>query len=198
MADDRRDTESFGLGGILRGVGDLLHQMADLSRNAQDARQGASSRADERAADDEDDDRRGRRPIVESRMTIRSLDGEEIGADFFGLGDIVAAATAASRGSDRAEAEAEGTALAPERREPPVEVIEEEAVITAIVELPGAGPEELAVRVEHDMLFVTASGRGVAYATEALLPAAVDDSSRTQSLRNGVLELSWPHPAASR
>lgn len=196
MADDRRDMESFGLGGILRGVGDLLHQMADLSRNAQDTRQGVSSRADEQAADDGDDDRPGRRPIVESRMTIRSLDGEEIGADFFGLGDIVAAATAASRGSDRAEAE--GTAPAPERREPPVEVIEEEAVITAIVELPGAGPEELAVRVEHDMLFVTASGRGVAYATEALLPAAVDDSSRTQSLRNGVLELSWPHPASSR
>lgn len=197
MADDRRDMESFGLGGILRGVGDLLHQMADLSRSAQDARQGASSRqADDRAADDGDDERRGRRPIVESRMTIRSLDGEEIGADFFGFGDIVAAATAASRGSDRAEAE--GTAPAPERREPPVEVIEEDAVITAIVELPGAGPEGLAVRVEHDMLFVTASGRGVAYATEALLPAAVDDSSRTQSLRNGVLELSWPHPASSR
>jgi HSP20 family molecular chaperone IbpA len=45
------------------------------------------------------------------------------------------------------------------------------------------------------MLTIAASGHGVEYAAEALLPAPVADSAREQSFRNGVLELKWPHAA---
>jgi HSP20 family molecular chaperone IbpA len=123
--------------------------------------------------------------VIESRMTVRSVDGTEIGADFFGLRAFVPTAAAPDGAPD-------GAPPPPDRREPPVEVIAAADAISAIVELPGAEPATLVIRVEHDMLTIAASGPGVEYAAEALLPAAVADGAREQSFRNGVLELKWP------
>jgi HSP20 family molecular chaperone IbpA len=163
MTEHDNAGSGFGLDGLLRGLGELLRQAANI---AADARRGE-----------------GQRPVMESHMSVRSVDGEEIGADFFGLGDL-AASPAAQPG--------EASAQSPEHREPAVDIIATADTISAIVELPGAEPGTLAVRVEHDMLTVAANGRGVEYAAEALLPQPVDDAARELSFRNGVLELKWP------
>jgi HSP20 family molecular chaperone IbpA len=160
----------FGLEGLLRGIGDLLHQAANMS-------------SDRHRADPE-----GSKPVMQSRMSVRTVDGEEIGADFFGLRAFVDA-VAERRQDEQAPAP-------PDRREPLIDIITSEDSISAIVELPGADPETLVVQVEHDMLILSASGAGIEYAAEALLPAAVTDSAREQSFRNGVLELKWPRAAA--
>jgi HSP20 family molecular chaperone IbpA len=165
MAERDNAGGGFGFEGLLRGMGDLLHQVANVS-------------SDIRRTD-------GSRPVVESHMSVRSVDGEEIGADFFGLHDLAGAATAHD----------EKATPSPERREPTVDIIATPEAISAIVELPGAEPETLAVRVDHDMLTIAATGRGVEYAAEALLPASVADDAREQTFRNGVLELKWPWPA---
>ena len=162
MAERDNPGSGFGFEGLLRGIGDLLRQAVNVS-------------TDMRRASEQ-------KPVVESRMTVRTVDGEEIGADFFGLHDPAATATGRS----------EESALSSERREPTVDIIATPQTISAIVELPGAEPETLTVRVEHDMLTIAATGRGVEYAAEALLPAPVTDSAREQSFRNGVLELKWP------
>ncbi len=153
---------SFGLTGLLRGLGDLLHQAADHA-------------ADRRAGPE------GTRPVVESRMTIRSANGDEIGADFFGFGPTAA----------KPDAEPPPPPP-PDRREPLVDIIAAADAISAIVELPGADAQTLVIRVEHDMLTIAAAGHGIEYAAEALLPAPVADGAREQSFRNGVLELKWP------
>jgi HSP20 family molecular chaperone IbpA len=160
----------FGLAGLLRGLGDLLHQ----------ATSNASGPEAQRAPE--------ARPIVESRMTVRTVDGGEIGADFFGLGAFAPAAATPD----------EAPPPPPDRREPLVDIIATAEAISAIVELPGAEPESLMIRVEHDMLTIAAAGHGVEYAAEALLPGPVADGVREQSFRNGVLELKWPraNPAA--
>jgi HSP20 family molecular chaperone IbpA len=159
----------FGLEGLLRGIGDLLHQAANIS-------------SDRHRADPET-----QKPVVQSRMSVRTVDGEDIGADFFGLRAFVDAV--AERRQD------EQGSPSPDRREPLIEIIAAEESISAIVELPGADPETLVVRIEHDMLMLSASGAGIEYAAEALLPAPVSDAVREQSFRNGVLELKWPRVA---
>lgn len=153
----------FGLSGLLRGLGDLLHQAASATSAA---------------------DAEGKRPVVESRMSVRTVDGEDVGADFFG----------AFGGAPDAEP---APPPPPDRREPLVDIIATPDAVCAIVELPGAEAETLVIRVEHDMLTIAASGPGVEYAAEALLPVPVTDSAREQSFRNGVLELKWPHAAAT-
>jgi HSP20 family molecular chaperone IbpA len=155
----------FGFEGLLRGMGDLLHQVANASSGIRRTN--------------------GQRPVVDSHMSVRSVDGEEIGANFFGLHGL----------TDTAAARGEETPSSPERREPPVDIIATPESISAIVELPGAEPESLVVRIDHDILSLAATGRGVDYAAEALLPAAVADNAREQTFCNGVLELKWPWPA---
>jgi hypothetical protein len=154
-----RDNANGGLGfeGLLRNIGDMLHQAANMS---------AAGRRD------------GQRPMVESRMSIRSVDGEDIGADFFGLRDLIASATASAKGNESDDE----TPRPPERREPAVELFATSDAISAIVELPGAEAASLTVRVEHDMLTIAAS----------------DDAAREQSFRNGVLELKWPRVKAQK
>jgi HSP20 family molecular chaperone IbpA len=166
MAEQDNKGDGFGFEGLLRGIGDFLHQAANLSS---DLRRN-----------------NGQPPVVESHMTVRSVDGEEIGADFFGFREFAATASA-PRG--------EAVPASPDRREPTVEIIATAESVSAIVELPGADPETLTVKVEHDMLTIAANGCGIEYAAEALLPAPVADAAREQSFRNGVLELKWPWTA---
>jgi len=175
MAEQDNSGGGFGLAGLLRGLGDLLHQAASISSDPGRAGPEGQRPPGERPP--------GERPVVESRMTVRSVDGAEIGADFFGLRASAPAA---------ATQEAAAAPAPPDRREPPVDVIVTADSISAIVELPGAEPETLVIRVEHDMLTIAASGYGVEYAAEALLSAPVADAAREQSFRNGVLELKWP------
>lgn len=170
-----RDDGAGGLGfeGLLRNIGDLLHQAANMS-------------SDNRRRD-------GQRPMMELRMRIRTVDGDDIGADFFGLRDLLASATASTSG----QTQEEGPPPPADRREPAVELFVTPDAISAIIELPGADVATLSVRVEHDMLTVAASGCGIEYAAEALLPAPVNDAAREQSFCNGVLELRWPRVKAA-
>jgi HSP20 family molecular chaperone IbpA len=163
-----RDNSDGGFVGLLRGIGDLLHHAANMS-------------SDQRRPE-------GKRPVVESHMSVRNVDGEEIGADFFGLRDFVAAV----RDPKGHAAEENGdTAPPPDRREPLIDIFATTETISAIVELPGADVATLTVRVEHDMLTIAASGCGIEYTAEALLPGPVVETTQEQSFRNGVLEVKW-------
>jgi len=170
-----RDDRAGGAGfeGLLCNIGDLLHQAANMS-------------SDNRHRD-------GQRPMMESRMRVRTVDGEDIGADFFGLRDLLASATASHSGGSEEDA----PPPPPDRREPAVELFVTADAISAIIELPGAEAATLTVQVQQDMLTVAASGCGIEYAAEALLPAPVADAAREQSFCNGVLELRWPRIKAA-
>jgi HSP20 family molecular chaperone IbpA len=172
---ERGNPGGFGFEGLLRGIGDLLHQAANISSDLK--RNGAE----------------GQRPQVESRMSVRTVDGDEVGADFFGLRDLVANARSRRDAGEAADEMADGApaVVPPERREAFIDVLPDGRLVIAVVELPGAAPDSLKVTVEHDMLSVTAACPGVEYAAEALLPGPVVEATREQSFRNGVLELRW-------
>lgn len=166
--NERDDTnKEFGFEGFLRGIGDLMHQAAKLSSDMRKAGQ-----TDEKTS-------------IQSHMTIRTADGEEIGSGFFGLSEIV------SRAKGRQSAD-ESAPVPSERREVTIEVFSDRTAIIAVAEMVGANVDTLKIMVEENMLVITGEAPGIDYYGEALLPAAVDNAAREQSFRNGVLELRWP------
>ena len=58
--------------------------------------------------------------------------------------------------------------------------------------------ETLDLLVDGDMLTARAKSASAEYYAEAMLPVAVEPASRTVSLRNGVLELTWRRPAPTK
>jgi len=153
------DPKNQGLDGLLGGLGQIFRQFSDLSDNLK------------KKAED-----RGEGPVVEKRVTIRTMDGEEIDSSFFGVSPQPTAAEAS-------------TEL--ELRQAPVEFMEQDELLTALVEMPGAAAETLDLLIDGDMLTVRAKSGSVEYHAEAILPAAVEPASQTVSLRNGVLEATW-------
>jgi HSP20 family molecular chaperone IbpA len=168
---ERGTPGGFGFEGLLRGIGDLLHQAANISSDLK--RNGAE----------------GQKPQVESRMSVRTVDGDEVGADFFGLRELVANAQGRRDAVDAGE---DVPPPPPERREAMVDILPEPGWIVAVAELPGATADSVRITLEQDMLSISATAPGIDYAAEALLPCAVQDAGREQSFRNGVLELRWP------
>lgn len=153
------DPKQPGFDGLLRGLGDIFHQFADLSKTLK-------GKAEEQ----------GESPVVERRVTIRTVDGEEVDSSFFGV-------------SPQPESATPSTEL--ELRRPPIEMMEQDETLTALVEMPGAEAETLDLLVDGDVFTVRASSASVEYHAEALLPVAIEPASRKVSLRNGVLEATW-------
>jgi HSP20 family molecular chaperone IbpA len=168
---ERGNPGGFGFEGLLRGIGDLLHQAANMSSDQK--RNGADEQ----------------KPGVESRMTVRTMDGDEIGTNFFGLRDLLANAQGRRDAVDQVD---DAPPPPHDRREALVDVLPDGKWIIAVAELPGAAADSVKVVLEQDMLSITAVAPGVDYVAEALLPCAVEDAAREQSFRNGVLELRWP------
>lgn len=85
--------------------------------------------------------------------------------------------------------ETDSGAVVVETREPLVDVIEEEDGLVVIAELPGIGEKDIHLKVEGDLLTISASTGDRQYQKEVLLPLAVDPVSMKSSYRNGVLEI---------
>lgn len=75
-----------------------------------------------------------------------------------------------------------------ERREPIVDVFDENDAILLVAEIPGVAESELEIAVEGDILTLTTTGKR-RYAKEVLLPAAVDAATVQKSYANGILEV---------
>lgn len=169
MAEKEDKPEGFAIENFLRGIGDLMHQAARLSSDLRRA------------------GKHNEKPMMQSGMTVRNIDGEDISADFFSLKDF------ASRFKEEA-VQKNDTPPGSERRDIAIEVFSDQSGIVAIAEMPGAGIDTVTITVDENMLTITSGASGIDYYGEALLPSAVENSTREQSFRNGVLELRWPVP----
>jgi HSP20 family protein len=76
-----------------------------------------------------------------------------------------------------------------EVREPMADVFDEGDTIQVICELPGVEAGEVQVKVEGDVLDISAEGKQRKYRKEILLSAPVRAKSLKQSYKNGILEV---------
>lgn len=75
-----------------------------------------------------------------------------------------------------------------ERRDPIVDIFDEDGSVLLVAELPGVAEGDIELSVEGDILTLTTAGKR-RYAKEILLPAAVDAASVQKSYANGILEV---------
>lgn len=86
--------------------------------------------------------------------------------------------------------DAEGQTRVSDEREPLVDLFEEADRVLLVVEMPGADPDTVSVRLTGDMLELSASGGGRRYRSEQLLPQAFSQDALHTRYANGILEIS--------
>ena len=171
---ERGTPGGLGFEGLLRGIGDLLHQAANISSDLK--RNGAE----------------GQKPQVEVAH-VRPHHGRRGGRrGFLRPARAGRQCPGPSRRGGRRPRKLPPPPP-PERREATIDVLPEPDWILAVVELPGAAADSIRChgRAGH-AVDQRQPPPASTTAAEALLPCAVEDAAREQSFRNGVLELRWP------
>jgi HSP20 family protein len=151
---------NLNLGGMFKGLGDMLNLLAELSQRGNTINQSGA---------------------------FGGKDGQGLhGVYGFTVRTGIGGAPAVERfGTVRQPQEPNN---APEVREPLVDIFDEGAALLIIAEVPGVSEEELDVRLVGDVLALESSGKR-RYAKEILLPAVADPASLQRSYRNGILEI---------
>ncbi|ABP94815.1 MULTISPECIES: archaeal heat shock protein Hsp20 [Metallosphaera] len=79
--------------------------------------------------------------------------------------------------------------LLSEEREPLVDVIEKNDEIRVVAEVPGVDKNDIKVKVNGDLLVISANSQDKKYYKEVELPAPVDENTAKANYKNGVLEV---------
>ncbi|GAW93967.1 Hsp20/alpha crystallin family protein [Calderihabitans maritimus] len=80
--------------------------------------------------------------------------------------------------------------------EPSVDIFEENDAVLVIVEVPGVKEEDFHLKVDGDILVISAQGSYRHYRKEMLLPVPVDQNGITTAFKNGVVEIRLPKKTA--
>jgi len=75
------------------------------------------------------------------------------------------------------------------RREPLVDVMEEDEIITITAEVPGVDKNDINLEITEESLYIKVDQDEHKYYKEVKLPAEVDQDSATASYRNGILDI---------
>jgi HSP20 family protein len=154
-----------GLGGILKGLGDLVEKLGDLEKQGEISKTGSINGPGEQ---------------------LRGIYGFTVKV---GLGDQ--GPRIEPFGNIRRDADS-GRTEVQEVREPMVDVFEEEDHLLVLAELPGVGKDDIKVDVKDDVLTITAERGDKKYRKEVLLPYCVPKSKMQVTCNNGVLEIKCP------
>ena len=152
----------LGLGGIFKGLGDLLDVLSDMSESGE-----------------EEVTRTGEFKVKGLGEKGRGVYGVSIRTGIGGIPQVQ------RFGNIRSSKEG---AVVADVREPLVDVFEEEQEIVVVAEMPGVAEDEVVIEIHDDVLSLTTTGDRK-YEKEIVLPAAVDGASVKKSFNNGILEL---------
>ncbi|MBI4861204.1 MAG: Hsp20/alpha crystallin family protein [Candidatus Riflebacteria bacterium] len=85
--------------------------------------------------------------------------------------------------------DAQGEPTVSEEREPVVDLFDEADHVLVIAEMPGVELEHVKAEVRGDALVISAGTKGRKYHKETLLPRSFEQSRRSTSMRNGLLQV---------
>jgi HSP20 family protein len=161
---DTRGGLEGGIGGILRGLGDLVEKLSDLENQGEVSKTGT---------------------IRGSGEQVRGIYGFTVKV---GLGDQ--GPRIEPFGNIRRDASS-GRTEVQEVREPMVDVFDEEKYLLVLAELPGTSKEDVHIELEDDVLTIAAERGDKKYRKEVLLPRSVPKDKMQVNCNNGVLEIRW-------
>lgn len=153
----------LGLGGILKGFGDLVERLGDLAETGEQL-----SRTGE---------------IHGPGKDVKGIYGFTVKV---GLGDD--RPRVEPFGNIRKDRES-GHTVVQEVREPVVDVFEEEDHVLVVAEMPGVSVEDVQIKIEDDLLTISAEHGDKKYRKEVLLPASFARDKTQVTCNNGVVEI---------
>lgn len=153
----------FELGGILKGLGDLVEKLGGLAETGEQISRSGEIRGD--------------------RKEVKGIYGFTVKVGLGGEGPRVE-----PFGNIRTDRES-GRAVVQEVREPVVDVFEEESHVLIVAEMPGISEEEVQIEVEGDLLIITAAHGEKQYRKEILLSANFAREKMQVTCNNGVVEI---------
>jgi HSP20 family protein len=169
MTDKKRQpakaSVNLGIGGMFKGLGDLLDVISDLADKVETA-EGESSQSGE--------------------FDVKGLGDKGRGVYGFSIRSGIGGPPRVERFGNIRKTE-EGPVVA-DVREPLVDIFDEGAEIMIVAELPGVSEAQVQVELKDDILTIATSGDRL-YAKEILLSAEVEAGSLRQTYTNGILEL---------
>ena len=160
--------KSFGLGGLINGISDLVEKAGELAKKGEKLQKAGKFRV------------KGIPPGAKGGeklkgmygFTISTLAGGQQKVDTFG----------------NIKKTPEGPVVE-EVREPMVDVFDEAETVKVIAEMPGVEQSKIHIEIEGDILSISAEGEERKYSKEVLLPAEVEEETADSSYENGILEV---------
>ncbi len=173
MADDKKDKPAFegsinidlGFGNLFKGLGNFLDVVSELVEKAEEVQEKTGEFTAGTTAKGEP-----MRGVYGIRVSTLAKGGAPK-VDTFGN----------IRTTEKGP-------VVDERRDPIVDIFDENGSVLLVAELPGVADSDIEVNVEGDILTLATSGKR-RYAKEILLPAAVDATTLQKSYANGILEV---------
>ena len=163
MAKKSKSYGEISVGGLFDGLNKLLENLGDLAEKGEELRKSGE---------------------------IRSSDGKVRGVYGFnikvGLGE--GGLKVEPFGNIRKD-ENSGKMTVDEVREPMVDVFDEEKYVLVVVEMPGAGEEDIRLSLKEDVLSIVAEKGEKKYRKEVLLPESFAPEKMSHTCHNGVLEI---------
>lgn len=155
----------FGLGGIFKGIGNLLDLVAEMAEKGEELKEKGGI---------EVGGEKGFKAVYGFSVKVGGA-GKPIVERFGNVRE------------DR-----EKGPVVEEVREPLVDLFDEGDRLILVAELPGVEEADILHEIKDDILIISARSAGRKYQKELLLPATVNASAATSSYRNGVFELILP------
>jgi len=150
----------MSLGGIFEGIGNLIEMTSKLSEEAEE---------------------------IKKTGEIKGLGGKAKGVYGFSVRTLVGGKPVVETFGNIKRTK-EGPVVE-EVREPIVDVLKEKNFIRVITELPGVSKEDVKIKIDKDILNLSAERGERKYAKEILLPFSAKENPEEYSFNNGILEL---------
>jgi HSP20 family protein len=164
-----KKTDSGGIEGILRGLGDLVEKLGDLAETGEQLK---------------------REGVIESKTSggreVKGVYGFTVKV---GLGEDGESTPKVEPFGNIRRDEETGASTVQEVTEPMVDVFEEDAHVQVVAELPGIADEDVQLQLHGDVLDIQAARGDKKYRKEVLLPRSFAAEGMTHSCRNGILEV---------
>ena len=157
-----------GLGGIFKGIGNLIDLAAKLQR------EGKSEFS--RTGEIKGLGSKGAKAVYGFSIKLGGLAGESPQVETFG----------------NIKKDEKGAPVVEEVREPLVDIFDEADKITIIAEIPGVEEEKIKIDIKDDILELEAEDSDKKYHKEVLLPSKVKKKSLCSTYKNGVLKITIP------
>ena len=164
-SDDTGGQGGIGLGGIFKGLADLVEKLGDLAEKGE----GLSQTGEFHMGEVE----KGIKGVCGFSVKV-GLGGEGIKVEPFG-----------NIHRDKTT----GESVVEEVREPMVDIFEEKDHVLVVAEMPGIGVEDVQLEVKDDLLTIHAERGDKKYRKEVLLPESFSREKMRVSCNNGVLEV---------